>query len=125
VKSKIRTWLLRLIPVLFIIISIAIMTTGNILKQPIGKDDQLVAAIKKLEANIEDKNWEGANENIDYAKKAWHKIANRIQLSVEREYVIEINGILDRIKGGVKAKDDQAITEEIYYFYGLWKYLGK
>jgi hypothetical protein len=120
-----KKWLIRLIPIAFILISIVIMTTGSLLKQPLGKEDRLVESIKELEANIEDKNWIEANANIIYAKNAWNKIVNRIQLSVEREYMIEINGILDRISGGIKARDDQAILEEIYYFYGLWEYLGK
>lgn len=124
-NGKLKTWLIRLIPIVFILLSIGVMTTGNLLKQPFAKDDHLVESIKTLESNVQNKNWDAAEDNIEYAKKAWNKIVNRIQLSVEREYVIDINGTLDRMKGGIKAKDNQAIMEEIYYFYGLWKYLAR
>ncbi|MNC82891.1 hypothetical protein D3C75_1366010 [compost metagenome] len=56
--------------------------------------------------------------------QGWHRIVNRIQFSVERESIYDILGALARIQGGIAAQDDQAIMEEIYYFYALWDNLG-
>jgi len=77
-----------------------------------------------LEKQVEAKQWTQAKSEIEYALKAWDRIVNRIQFSVERETIYDILGTLARMKGGVAAKDDKAIMEEIYYFYVLWENLG-
>lgn len=110
--------------VIFFILSIGVMASGNILKKPMGEDDRLLQSVKQLEQYVEDKQWDQANERSEYAMRAWYKIVSRIQYSVEREYMFEISGVLSRIKGAVKVEDDKATMEEIYYFYHLWENLG-
>lgn len=122
---KRRKWLLYLIPIVFLLFSIGLMAGGSILKHPLGEDDRLLEAVQKLEADVKHKQWDQANDHIEYALKAWNKVVNRVQFSVEREYMLEISGALARIKGGIKAEDDKAIMEEVYFFYDLWGNLGK
>jgi hypothetical protein len=119
-----RKWLIYLIPTVFLLFSIALMAGGSLLKEPFGEDDRLKESIEKLEADVKKKQWKQAKVHTEYALKAWHRVVNRIQFSVEREYMLEISGALSRIKGGVEAEDDKATLEEIYYFYDLWEYLG-
>lgn len=120
-----RKWLIYLIPTVFLLFSIALMTGGSLLKEPFGEDDRLKEAIQKLEADVKNKQWKQARDHAQYALTAWNKVVNRIQFSVEREYMLEISGSLARIKGGIEAEDDKAIMEEIYFFYDLWDNLGK
>lgn len=122
---KRRKLLIYLIPIVFLLISIGIMAGGSILKHPLGEDDRLLEAVKDLEKDIKNKEWSKASDHIQYALKAWHKVLNRIQFSVEREYMLEISGALARIKGGIEVEDDKAVMEEIYFFYDLWENLGK
>ncbi|MBP1933143.1 DUF4363 family protein [Ammoniphilus resinae] len=120
-----RKWLVYALPIFILVVSVAVMTGGYFLKKPFGEDDRLVESIQQLEKDVREKKWDHAKEHAEYANKAWHKIVNRIQFSSERDYLIEINTSLARIRGGVEAKDDKGIMEEIYLFYDLWKYLGK
>jgi hypothetical protein len=120
-----RKWLIYLIPTVFLLFSIALMTGGSLLKEPFGEDDRLNEAIQNLEADVKNKQWKQARDHAQYALIAWNKVVNRIQFSVEREYMLEISGSLARIKGGIEAEDDKAIMEEIYFFYDLWENLGK
>jgi hypothetical protein len=90
-----------------------------------GLYDRLLSSVHQLEQIVQQKNWEQAEDKSKYATEAWKKISNRVQYSVEREYMHEITGVLARIKGGVKAEDDKAILEEIYFFYDLWDNLGE
>ncbi len=101
------------------------MTSANLLKEPLGKDDRLLEAIQELEENVNHKRWQASQKNLVYAEKAWHKVVNRVQYSVEREYMYQISETLARMKGGIKAKDEETIMAEIYVFYDLWKNLGK
>ncbi|MEO2258577.1 DUF4363 family protein [Paenibacillus amylolyticus] len=121
---KTRFWLLYVLPIFLILVFVAIMATGPFLKKPFGNDDRLLESIQILEKQVKGEKWTEATSQVDYAMKAWDKIVNRIQFSVERETIYDILGTLARIKGGVAAEDDKAIMEEIYYFYVLWDNLG-
>jgi hypothetical protein len=121
---KTRFWLLYVTPILMILLFIAIMASGSLLKKPFGTQDRLLESVQTLEKQVEGKQWTAAKSQIDYAMQAWERIVDRIQFSVERETIYDILGTLARIKGGVAAEDDKAIMEEIYYFYVLWDNLG-
>ncbi|WP_440109061.1 DUF4363 family protein [Paenibacillus sp. QZ-Y1] len=121
---KTRFWLLYVLPICLILLFVAIMASGAILKKPFGTDDRLFESIQTLEKQVVGQKWTEAKSQVDYAMQAWNKVVNRIQFSVERETIYDILGTLARIKGGVAAQDDKAIMEEIYYFYVLWDNLG-
>lgn len=123
--KTLKKFLLFLIPLLTLVLFILIMNSGSLLKKPLGEDDRLYETIQQIEADVKEKNWDKANNKINYAETAWKKIVRRIQFSVEKEYIFQINETLSRIKGGIKVKDDKAIIEEIYYFYELWDKLAK
>lgn len=121
---KTRFWLLYVLPIFLLVLFVAIMATGSLLKKPFGTQDRLLESVQTLEKQVEKKQWSEAKSQVEYAMKAWDRIVNRIQFSVEREAIYDILGTLARIRGGVAAEDDQAIMEEIYYFYVLWDNLG-
>ncbi|MBD2844930.1 DUF4363 family protein [Paenibacillus sp. IB182496] len=120
-----RSLLLWIVPIAIVLIMVLTMVGGNVLKQPLGQEDRLEARMRQLEQEVQHKQWKEAGKSADYAERAWHKIVNRVQFSVERENILEISGTLARVRGGVVAKDDQAILEELYFFYDLWKNLGR
>ncbi|WP_338543900.1 DUF4363 family protein [Paenibacillus tundrae] len=121
---KTRFWLLYVVPITLIILFCAILASGSFLKRPFGTEDRLLASIQSLEKQVQNKQWSEAKSEAEYAMNAWDHIVNRIQFSVERETIYDILGTLARIKGGVAAQDDQALLEEIYYFYALWDNIG-
>lgn len=121
---KRRRLLIYTLPILFLSVSIAVMISGGFLKQPLGEDDRLLETIQQLETHVQKKEWAKAKMAINHAIKAWQKIANRIQFSVERESMFEISGTLARIRGGIEAEDDKGVITEIYLFYELWDSLG-
>lgn len=124
-RIKIRKLLIYIVPILVLLLCIALMTSATILKKPFGEEDRLLEAIQEIEANTNKEEWKKANENIVYAEKAWHKVVNRVQYSVEREYMYKISETLARMKGGIKMEDDKTVIGEIYVFYDLWENLGK
>ncbi|WP_145408562.1 DUF4363 family protein [Paenibacillus xylanexedens] len=121
---KIRIWLLYVIPIALIILFCVILASGSFLKRPFGTEDRLLASVQSLEKQVQNKQWREAKSEAEYAMNAWDHIVNRIQFSVERETIYDILGTLARIKGGIAAQDDQALLEEIHYFYVLWDNLG-
>jgi hypothetical protein len=125
ISGTLKKWLLYAVPITFLLLSVVVMTCGGYLKEPLGEDDRLIDALHRVEQDVNAKNWEQAEKHIDEAKKAWDKIANRIQFSVERDKMMEINGALAKMKGSIKAEDDKTILEQIYYTYDVWENLGK
>ncbi|GAA5417814.1 hypothetical protein Pryu01_02890 [Paraliobacillus ryukyuensis] len=123
--NTVKKFFLYFIPLCTLALFIFVMNSGSLLKQPLSKEDQLYESIYQIETNVKEKAWKKANKNINYAEAAWKKIVRRIQFSVEKEYIIDLNGTLSRIKGGIAARDDKAIMEEVYYFYELWHNLAK
>ncbi|KGX88731.1 DUF4363 family protein [Pontibacillus marinus] len=120
-----KKFLLYLIPILTLAIFIVIMNSGSILKKSYGHDDRLVETVKKIEKEVANEEWENAEEHIKYIEEAWKKVTRRIQFSVEKEFILEISGVFAQIKGGIKGKDDQAVMENIYFFYELWDNLAR
>lgn len=121
-----RKWLLYSIPALMILLFSGVFISGSFLKHPLGKDDRIMESMKKLEQHVKEQKWEQAKKESDYSSHAWNDIiSTRVQFSVEREYMYDINSTLARIKGGIVAKDDKTVIEEVYFFYDLWKNLGK
>lgn len=119
-----RKWMLILIPSVLILLFAALFGAGSILKNPFGKEDRILESMHDLEKIVKEENWKQAKTKSEYAFNAWDQISNRIQYSVEREYMNDISGILARIKGGIEAKDDKTLLKEIYYFYEVWNNLG-
>ena len=120
---KTRFWLLYVLPIFLLVLFVAIMATGSFLKT-IWYTGSLARIRTNLGKASGEKQWTEAKSQIEYALQAWDRVVNRIQFSVERETIYDILGTLARIRGGVAAEDDQAIMEEIYYFYVLWENLG-
>ncbi|TCS82590.1 DUF4363 family protein [Tepidibacillus fermentans] len=108
-----------------ILLFIAIMVSGTFLKRPLTKDDNVIGQVNFIEASVKQKDWQLANEHLEQGIKAWEKVKNRIQFSVERDFITEIDNKLATLKGAIKAKDDKMIiltTEELKF---VWQELGK
>ena len=105
-------------------LSIAVMTSGSLLKKPLAADDDVFRLVRELEQVVKQKDWGLARAKSVEANKAWHHVVNRIQFSVEREMIMEISGTLARIRGAAVAEDEQSVLTEVYYFYDLWNNLA-
>lgn len=117
-------WFIYGVPILILALSIAVMTSGSLLKKPLLADDDVFRLVRELEQVVKQKDWALARAKSAEASKAWHHVVNRIQFSVEREMIMEISGTLARIKGAAEAEDEQSVLTEVYYFYDLWNNLA-
>ncbi|MFC5713990.1 DUF4363 family protein [Thalassorhabdus alkalitolerans] len=116
-----RKFFLYLVPSLFFVASLLLMTSGGWLKEPVGKSDDVLFHVENIEQYIQEKRWEEAASEHKKALQAWDQVSKRVQFSAERDIINEIKGSLSRIKGGIKAQNANTTLSEIYYFYGLWE----
>lgn len=104
---------------------IAIIGSGFILKGSFTDDDDVIKQIDLIEKAANESNWEQARVDFKSGQKAWEKVKNRIQFSVERIFIEDIDEELATLSGAIIAEDKEAsiiTTEKIKL---LWKELGK
>jgi len=107
--KKIKSYI---IPVAAILIFIAIMTTGGVLKKPFGKKDDVDKFIATLKKDVMNQEWDKADVDLKQLEAAWRIVEKRVQFSVERDEMIAIDTSIARIEGAVLVHDkNQAITE--------------
>lgn len=107
------------------VIFIAIMGSGAFLKKPITGNDDLIKEITLVEKSVKKNNWNEANNSVEQGFVKWEKIKNRIQFSVEREFIDEIERELAVLKGTVQAKDMKTAITTVEKIKIIWEDLGK
>lgn len=120
-----RNFLVKTIPIATIAFFIFIMLSGNLLKRPLGENDNIPKSIQLIMQNIECEKWEEAYKQTEELSKTWHKIVQRVQFSSERD---EINGFsmnVARLRGAIMAKNKPSAFIELSEAYEHWEELAK
>lgn len=120
-----RRFFVIAIPIAALLFFVLVMLSGDVLKQSLGKDDNIPQSIETVIQAVNRENWEAANQTTDDLEKVWDKVVKRVQYSAERN---EINAFLTniaRLKGAIQAKDKSIALTELNEAYEHWKDLGK
>ncbi|MDF2592539.1 MAG: hypothetical protein K0S75_2005 [Clostridia bacterium] len=112
------------LPIGALIFFVLIMISGNYLKMPMGKNDNIPEIIEVLIHNLDEEKWEEANRNTEVLSKAWSNIIERVQFSSERDEINAFSMNVARLRGGIAAKDKANSLSELYEAYEHWKELG-
>lgn len=102
-----------------------IMNGGDLLKKPLGTQDDFVVYMDEVRENIAAGEWEQAISNNDNLNQAWKKIVPRIQFSVEKDEINAINVSLARLKGSIANRDKKPALVELYEIREHWDNLNK
>ncbi|WP_315080453.1 DUF4363 family protein [uncultured Clostridium sp.] len=120
-----RKFLVITIPIASLILFVVIMLSGNILKKPLGKNDNIPESIQLIIQDVESDNWEGASDKTENLSKTWKKIVKRIQFSSERDEINSFEASIARLDGAIMAKDKSASLMQLKEAYEHWDGLGK
>ena len=82
-----RKFLVITIPIVTLILFVLIMFSGNILKRPLGKDDNIPESIQLIIQDIESENWKDADNKTYTLSNTWKKVVKRIQFISERDEI--------------------------------------
>jgi hypothetical protein len=113
------------IPVIILGFFVLLMTTGQFLKKPMREGEDIVKYIAVITEDVKSENWNRAELNRQKLVSAWSKIVPRIQFSVERDEIYNININLARIGGIIMGKDQAGALAELGEVYENWRELGK
>lgn len=120
-----RKFLIHAIPISALVLFIIIMQSGNILKKPIGNNDDVPQAIYDLIEAVSRDYWDEADTKLKNLAEAWEKVLVRVQFSSERDEINKINACIARLKGAVMAQDKANALMELNEAYYHWDDLGR
>lgn len=120
--KKVRMYI---IPIMILLLFVGIMNSGGILKQPFSKTDDVLSYIEALKKDVVDENWKQAEIDIARVKSAWRIVEKRVQFSVERNDINEIDINIARIEGALLAKDKTSAFIELSQITRHWNELEK
>ncbi len=112
------------IPIITLILFTLVMLSGEFLKQPIGKDDDIPQAIEELKKTIQQEEWSQVSKKTDELEKMWKKIAARVQFSSERDEINYFSMNIARLRGAIMAENKPEALIEISEAYEHWDELG-
>ncbi|WP_071392636.1 DUF4363 family protein [Bacillus tuaregi] len=117
--------LYRLLPFLLLVLFGLIMISGDYLKQPLSREDDVMhyldAAIKSVEAE----NWDDATHSLSHVNRSFQPVIKRIQFSVERNEINQFTLCIERTKGFIQGHEKSGALAELEEAHYLWDELGK
>lgn len=120
-----RKFLVVAIPIVTLAFFVLLMLSGNILKKPLGKDDNIPEAIDLIIKDIQSEDWESASEETENLSNAWKKVVRRIQFSSERDEINLFDTSIAHLRGAIMAKDKTNSIIALTEAYEHWEGLGK
>lgn len=112
------------IPILFLIISIAIIESGFYVKN-IGKGKEIPEILNTMETNIENDEWDTATQKAEKLREIFKTQSRLIQFSVERDEIFQFIFNLALLEGYLKTKDHSNCIAQIHILSEYWKEFGK
>lgn len=120
-----RRFLVIAIPIVTLILFILVMLSGDLLKQSLGKDDNIPQSIETVIQDVNNEDWAAASKNTEQLSESWEKIIKRVQFSSERNEINDLSKSIARLRGAIIAQDKSSGLSELYEAYEHWKGLGK
>ncbi|KAJ50113.1 putative Mrr-cat superfamily restriction endonuclease [Clostridium tetanomorphum] len=120
-----RKFLVISIPIVTLVFFIVVMLSGNYLKRPLGKDDNVPESIGIVMENVNKEEWKEAYKNTEQLYDAWNKVIKRVQFSSERDEINALSASIARIKGAVSAQDKASALIELNAAYEHYNGLGR
>jgi len=104
---------------------IAIMLSGYYLKQPFGEDDNVLHQIALVKEQVKNEDWKSAQRELNNLEIAWRKVTPRIQFSMERNEINQLDVSLARAGAAITAKDQAGALMELEEAARHWHNLGR
>ena len=119
-----RKFLVIAIPIVALVLFLVVMLSGNLLKYPLGEDDNIPQAIAVVIKDVNNEDWDTAEKDTDALDKAWKKIVRRVQFSSERDEINAFSAGIARLRGAIEAKDRSNALSDLYEAYEHWNQLS-
>jgi len=113
------------IPIVTLIAFILLMLGGNYFKKPRSASEDVIAFVEISIDHAKVEKWDMLKQDIASIDTAWKKIIPRIQFSVERDEIYNINLNIARLRGSVISEDKASTLIELNEIIENWDELTK
>ncbi|MCW3490927.1 DUF4363 family protein [Dethiobacter alkaliphilus] len=113
------------LPVILIMSFVYVLTSGESQKKPKAENDNVSALFLQLEKQVAAEEWEKAGETLSNLETAVGKVVPRVQYSVGRDDIINLERNLARVRGYVGAQEKAGALSELAEASYFWHILGK
>jgi hypothetical protein len=113
------------IPIIALIAFVLLMLGGNYLKKPHNPSEDVIAFVELSIEHAKAEKWDMLHEDIVSIDTAWKKIIPRIQFSVERDEIYNINLNISRLKGSADSEDKSSALIELNEIIENWAELTR
>ena len=118
-----RRILIIAIPVITLVLFVLIMHSGNFLKRPMGKDDDIPGTIDGIIEAVRNDSWDEADSRLQGLESAWKKVLFRVQFGSERMKSTNLQKYC-KIKGSCDSQRQIRCLMELNEAYMHWDELG-
>lgn len=112
-------------PITVLIVFVLLMLGGNYLKKPHNPSEDIISFVELSIEHAKSEKWDELHDDIVNIDTAWKKIMPRIQFSVERGELYNINLNIARLRGSISAKDKTSTLIELNEVIENWAELTR
>lgn len=114
-----------LIPVILLCIFALLMLSTDYMKEPKGRDDDVIQKVKDIEIQMARGEWPGCELSYEELIKAWDHVLFRIQFSIDKDVAFALEDQLALLKGAIKAKSSELVTVYCEAIRVVWNSLSE
>ncbi len=81
--------------------------------------------LSQVKTHVNENRWDKASQDLKRIQSAWGRVVKRIQFSVERDEINNLQHSLARLKGYIEARDKPGVYAEMEEVKETWNDLGE
>ncbi|MGK0469152.1 DUF4363 family protein [Clostridium sp.] len=113
------------IPIITLTVFVLIMLSGSYLKKPRNSSEDVIAFTQISIVHAKAEKWDMLKKDITSITTSWNKIVPRIQFSVDRDEIYNINLNISRLRGSIASQDKSSTIMELYEIIENWHELTR
>jgi hypothetical protein len=113
------------IPIVTLTVFVLIMLSGNYLIKPRNSSEDVIAFTQISIVHAKAEKWDILKQDITSINTAWKKIIPRIQYSVQRDEIYNINLNIARLRGSITSQDKTNTLMELNEIIENWHELTR
>lgn len=113
------------IPVIVLISFVVILNLPLSIKNPKGRNDNVLLHLEMAQASILAEDWAQAVTHIENAERAWAIVIPRIQIGVQKDDITNLTLSLVRLKASTQSMDKPGCLRELAESFLYWDNIGR
>lgn len=107
-----RVWIYGGI-ILMLLVFLAVMTSGVVLKKPITGQDDVIGQVNKIKSDITNGRWDKATTDTAKLDKAWKSVRTRVLFSSEKDDIKKVDEHVETLKADVETRDKSSAFRQL------------